>query len=525
MSRRHVWFICVGVVIAGVAPSSTWGAAQDTGPLTIPVRLVNGHLVVLTDLVGLHYTNEVSFEISLEYPDMLTLHPDQYAWLELDPKAVESGTSPPIKLLIPPGIMLTIPANEVAKEMSPERVQFQNSMTKFYSVELGERKLKGTIGIDLLRKYFVALDVSAKTLVLAPPKVDGEDASSPGAGGIDAPFDYRDNRVELNVTYAGDRRGRMILGGMEFDTTVDAAAATALGKPAGDIGPVWLAAGDNDVGRIDLSQYVAFRPRRFSSPLPADDQTPLFIAGWNLLSNFRLEIDWSRRHLTLIQKKAPVYPAADFEFFRAENLGTSNALMAYLEKHPADRLSREAAALLVQWRLEKDHASDLEVMNAVAWAVRTSLPGRRTETCLAYLDTFRKIPRREDLAVAAGLEGLQHSREAFDPRVVYALHNALGEVYVQKGNINEAWKHFLSAAFMAPDDVGIALNLARVYEQQGELRRAYARYKKASSMADVPPGVTAEIKAAMNRLRSQLAPDDPLLRGETASREPSGERR
>ena len=39
-------------------------SAQGTDGGVIPVRVVNGHLVVLTDLVGLRYTNEASFEIS-----------------------------------------------------------------------------------------------------------------------------------------------------------------------------------------------------------------------------------------------------------------------------------------------------------------------------------------------------------------------------------------------------------------------------------------------------------------------------
>ena len=75
-------------------------------------------------------------------------------------------------------------------------------------------------------------------------------------------------------------------------------------------------------------------------------------------------------------------------------------------------------------------------------------------------------------------------------------------------------KHLLSAAFMAPDDLNVILDLARVYDKQGETRRAYARYKRLSVAPGAPPEIAAEIKSAMDRLRALLPKDDPLLRDE-----------
>ena len=51
-------------------------------------------------------------------------------------------------------------------------------MTKLHSKELGERKLKGTIGIGLLKRYLVTLDVSGKQLTLAPPREARPDAAA-----------------------------------------------------------------------------------------------------------------------------------------------------------------------------------------------------------------------------------------------------------------------------------------------------------------------------------------------------------
>ena len=71
----------------------------------------------------------------------------------------------------------------------------------------------------------------------------------------------------------------------------------------------------------------------------------------------------------------------------------------------------------------------------------------------------------------------------------------------------------LSAAFMAPEDLEIALDLARVYDKQGETRRAYARYKRVSA-GGMPAEISTEVKRAMDRLRKLLPNDDVLLRDE-----------
>jgi hypothetical protein len=484
----------------------------DTG--TIPIRVVNGHLVVLTDLVGLRYTNEASFEISFEYPDALTLHPDQYGWLALDPNDLGLAEPPLIHILISPGIKLSIPAKEIAVESSEERIAFQNSMTKLHSAAMGERKLKGTIGIGLLKKYLVTLDIAEKQLVLAPPRSMGEPSgATTSADLVMAPFEYVSNRIQVGLTYADDRRAPLAIGGASYDTVIDSRVTKPLGKPAGDVSPVWLADSGSAGKRLDLTRYVALRPRAFGLAATPGADSPLVITGLNFLEQFRIELDWNNQSLSLTQKRSPAYPHQDFAFFEAESRGTPEALEAYLEQYPKERLSPDAAALLVRTRLEQDASTDADVLKAMQWAVNTSGPGRRTETCLEYVATFASLPGRTNLAIAAGKEGLTYSREAFDARVVYSLHHELGQLYMTQEKWTDAWKHLLSAAFMAPEDLEIALDLARVYDKQGQTRRAYARYKRVSA-GGMPAEVSTEVKNAMDRLRKLLPKDDVLLRDE-----------
>ena len=512
---RVLYSLIAAAICALASGAGEPARAQTAMGGVLPIRLVNGHLFVLTDLVGLRYTNEASFEISFEYPDTLTLHPDQYGWLGLDPNDLGLGEPPLIHLLIEPNIKLSIPAREVAVERSPERLEFQNMMTKLYSSGLGERKLKGTIGIGLLKKYQVTLDVQEKQLILAAPRAAGEAApSSEMADVVITPFEYAADRIQVGLSYGDGRSGRMAIVGTEYDSLIDSRVAKPLNKPAGDVSPIWLSDSSHPDRKLDLARYVAFRPRALGLSQTPSADSPLVMAGWNLLEHFRIELDWNNQSMTLTQKKVPRYPQEDFAFFKAESDGTTAGLQAFLDQYPKARLSQEAANLLVKWRVEKDQASDAEVMKAMRWAIDTSLPGRRTETCLNYLTEFADKPDRLNLAIAAGQEGLKHARESFEARVVYALHNQLGQLQMKKSAWTEAWKHFLSAAFMAPDDLEIVLNLARVYDKQNEVRRAYARYKRVAAAPGLPPDIDSEVKSAMERLRKQLPKDDPLLRDE-----------
>jgi hypothetical protein len=511
--RSLLWATTMFVALAA-SHSAAVTQLQTTDVGTIPVRIVNGHLVMLTDLVGLRYTNEMSLEISFEYPDALTLHPDQYGWLGLDPNDLGLGEQQMVHILVAgTPIKLSIPSRQIVPEPSEERVAFQNSMTKLHSAGLGERKLKGTIGIGLLKKYHVTLDLKDKQLILAPPREEGA-APSTTADVVISPFEYANDRIQVSMSYGDDRRALMAIGGTNYDTVIDSRVTKPLGKPAGDVSPLWLIDTSGSGKRLDLTRYLAPRPRAFGLAATPGADSPLVITGVNFLEQFRLELDWNNQSLTLTQKSSPVYPQQDFAFFEAEARGTSEALEAYLTKYPKERLSPEAANQLVKLRLEQPGATDADVLKALQWAVTTAQPGRKTETCLEYVTLFREAPDRTALAIAAGNEGLKYSREAFDARVVYTLHHQLGQLHIKQGKWTDAWKHLLSAAFMAPEDLEIALDLARVYDKQDQTRRAYARYKKVSQASGVPPEIATEVKAAMDRLRSKLPKDDPLLRDE-----------
>ncbi len=510
--------------------------AQATGDLVIPVRVVDGHLMVVGFIANrAGDVNDLSLEVSFEDSGVLTLHGDQHGWL--DSPAI-------VKVTLKPDVPLTIPGNEVRADSRQDRQQWQNAMTRLHSNQLDEHKVKGTLGAGFLRKYRVVLDVAAGTLTLSPPEV-----AAPLQAEVVRDFELRLGRLWLSMDYADSRSGDLLLGGDAYDTFIDSAVARKLGKPAGNVGPVWLGllAQSGGAQGIDLAQQMAFRPRDMGQDADKGNDAAVFITGVNFLQGFRVEVDWTDSKIGFTRTTRPEYPQADFAFFQAQLDGGAATMQAYLEQYPDARLSPDAARSLMAARLEQPDASDDELIAAMQWVADTSPPERRMENCVEYVKRIRLMPGREQAVVLGGKLALQYSREAITVQDTYRLHNIIGEAYMAQDQVTEAWKHFLSAAFMPLDDrtdlphnIAVNVNLARAYDRMGRNTRAYSRYLRAQEMLipikdqvegiddatvnDMPAAQRAEvqmlkqalidIKEAVGRLQQQIPAEElELLEG------------
>jgi tetratricopeptide (TPR) repeat protein len=273
----------------------------------------------------------------------------------------------------------------------------------------------------------------------------------------------------------------------------------------------------------------------------------MLVSGVNLFEVFRVGIDWSTSRMAFTRQREARYPLEDFEFFEAEASGKADDLLAYLRRHPKTRLGAEAAAALMKVRLE-DRAPDDGLVEALQWIVDTAPADRRLESCMEYVRAFAAMPGRSALVQRAGAMALKSSRAAVTVQDTYRLHNLIGESLLAAGNLEEAWKHFLSAAFMPLDNqsdllhnLAVNLNLARVYDRQDRYARAYSRYKKALALMrvkvkdrptlvefaampenpDMPPDMReyaesarrnlAEIDGALKRLRPKIPAGNRVL--------------
>ena len=492
--------------------------AQDavspaSASLSLPLRLVDGHIILSATLYDQGGADDaVSLELVLDSPAAITLHGDQLGWLKLDESKIRKNQHPPVKVVFAGGTTLQLPATDFKPEGSSARVDSQNRLTQLFPTQLDERKVKGTIGLGFLRNYRVTLDLVGRELTLAPSIADAaasptESAAAQGSD-FSGTFELRDGRLTLPVQVPGPRpSGLLVLGSSFYDTLIDQDLAKALDRPTGDVEPVTLL-GETP---IELSRYVAFRPKAWrATPIAAGDER-LFLSGVNLLAAFRLEIDWTASQLHLTQQADPARPEADRAYFQAETTGTADAFEAYLKAFPESRMNNEAARKLMALRIDDFAPSDEDLLSALDWVIKTTSAERRTETGLTYVTRFAATPGQTALAIKAAQLSLSHSRLAMTVQDVYRLHRVLGELYLEQGELESAWKHLLSAAFVPiardPDHAfRVALNLARVYEKQGRAVRAYSRYKAALAVPGAP--ITAdlrkEITDALARLKTGI---------------------
>lgn len=520
---RRLVFAGLALGLAGVVASAQEDQRLGAKPVTLPLRIVDGHIIVAVTLYDRGGLDEaITVELSLDNPELLSLHDDELGWLKLDSAAIRRGDDVNVRATFAAGVTLLLPAKDIKSEKSGARVDEQNRLTKFFPNQLDERKLKGALGLGLLKHYDVVLDLKERQLVLTPAVTVPDAAVAPAlpspsdADGADftGTFELRNGQITLPVTSPAGPSARMILGSSHYDTLIDPAAAKRLNRPAGDVAPVALVG----TGELELSGLVAFRPKAWGPTPAAGTEAPLLLSGVNLLESFRLEIDWAASRVRFIKQDTPAAPAADQAYFKAEVTGTADAFQAFLEAHPENRLGAEAAKRLITLRLDEWGADDDSVIKALQWIADTSAPERRTENCLAYVNRLATMPGRAALAIRAAQLALKYSRQAITVQDVYRLHRILGEQYLEENDLQLAWTHLLSAAFVPIDRdpehaFRVALNLARVYEKQGRLTRAYSRYKAALAVPGAPitKDVKTEITAAMERLKTRIPADDLKL--------------
>ncbi len=457
------------------------GFAQERGDSrTLPVRLIDGHIVVALDLVSESTSLTVSLLVDLESSSTLTLQSGVLGGLRLGADEMS------VSLSTVEGFKATVSKNEL--DIYSGQVDL-DALTRSNSSTLSGRPLIGAIGVNFLRRYHVILDIQKQQLVLQAPG----NAAAPSESVVVQLLDTSDGAVRVAVNRSGEPFGSMVLSSV-YDTFIDATVATEIGAPAGNVMDVELVGSD---GYFRLSDYVAFRPL----DLPEGTRSVL-VAGVSLLRNFRIEIDWQNRYVSFAQTLSPARPRGDFEFIEAELSDDSRDLIAFLEKYPQNFHVGEAASLLVKRRL-LEAADVASLLEAARWYRDTSPPGQAGAYVLKLLLQFEaERPERHDLIIGTAELGLETVSTDMDEATRYSLHNHIGRAQLAARDIDSAWKHLLIAAFGMPGDALVNLNLGRVYEQQKRFRRAASRYQHALNLEGLSGIETDEAETALKRLES-----------------------
>jgi tetratricopeptide (TPR) repeat protein len=431
---------------------------------------------------------------SRRIPVNLFLDLDTACGLQLHNKATaplkaetEDGQLVPITLHFP-DFRITVPGREHGDE------EFLDEFTKYHSAEMGENAVVGTLGAEILKDYHLVFDLPNGYVELTPARARNTAGLPQQEGSVTVAITVVNDLVWLPVVMRDERQRAMALGGSRYDTVIDRDLARAFEAPAGDVGTMQL-------GPLDLSEFVAFRPEELVQVHP---DRAVGIAGINVFEFMRVEIDRVNLWARLTPSKAPDFPEADLDFFRARLTEEAEPLEQFLTERPESRLASEAAELLLWMRVD-DGGTDEQVRAAMRWRNDSITADLRATAALDLMKVMAEDGWPEYL-ILAGEIGVESGRDDRYPEAIHKIHARLGEVFLDQGNSEQAWRHLLSAAFGLPEDGLINLNLGRFYEQEGRYRRAFSRFVQAA----IKPESGPQAIEALQRVQLQLPEEEPF---------------
>ncbi|MFT5857777.1 MAG: hypothetical protein ACI8XO_005039, partial [Verrucomicrobiales bacterium] len=436
------------------------GEAEIALEGSIPVKIVGGRLVAQVELSSIHQRVPANLFIEFDNPSGLRLDNGVAKALKAEN---EAGQTTPLSVHFP-GFAITVESREQGP--TEDYAEF----TRLYSREINEQALVGSIGAKILKNYRVTFDLNAGVIELQLPEKndDSEAAEEPqpdapanrGEGMIEVSITTTDDIIWLPVKLPGGKIQAMTVATTRYDSLVDAEWCDQQGFPAGDLGPLKL-------DSLNLSDFVAFRPDEVNYVHP---DGAVGVIGLNLLKHLRLTIDRQKNQAICQVTAAPEFPEADRGFFKAMVEEDGDQLEAWLDQYPKQRLSQEAAQLLLGYRI--DEAGEPEQFDK---AIRLLAATWREDLISTRgLDLMRELrasgyPMQAVLAGELGIEGGRADRY---PNSVHQLHSAIGDILLEQDEDKRAWRHLLSAAFGLPEDGLINLKLGLFYERQKRYNRA-----------------------------------------------------
>jgi hypothetical protein len=440
-------------------PASSWESKEIVASEgSIPVKIIGGRLVANVEISTVYRRIPANLFIEFDNPCGLRLH-DNIA----DSLKTEETTQISIHF---PEFAITVERREEGPE--DDYAEF----TRLYSNEINEEPLVGAIGAKILSRHHITFDLNEGRIELAVPddteEGDGANAEAPPRQEeLDVAITTTGDIVWLPIQLASGNVHAMAVSTTSYDSLIDREWCRRLGFPAGDVGPL-------NLGELDLGSFVAFRPSEMVYEHP---DGAIGVMGLNLLKHLRLTIDRKNKTALCRVTVPPEFPEADRDFFKAMVAEDADQLEAFLEKYPKERLSPEAAQLLLAYRLDEDAGAE-QIESAIR---RLRVTWREDMVSTQALDLMRKLlaAGRQMPAVFAGELGIEGGRKDRYPNSVHQLHAALGGILLDHDKDKRAWRHLLSAAFGVPDDGPVNLNLGRFYEKQKRYNRALSRYVQA----------------------------------------------
>ncbi len=424
---------------------------------------------------------------------------------------VEYGEGEETIKILADGLRIEVPREGV--QASSECTLFLENLSGQYSVELKDVDVSAILGGPVLRQYALGMNLAEGQVSFTPAaEARVEDAMLWAESIITGLHTTDEGRVLAPLSVGEKDRSLMAFDTTGYHSYINASLAGGLGYPFGDVPDIHFGTGDQ---RVPLSGMAALFPADFSrdEELASDW---LVVPGLSLWTAFRLEINPLQGYLALEPVVDSNYSEADFEFYTAAVSRDREALRSYHHSNPEDRNVAEAAELMFALGLE-ENAPVEEQMEAVNYRLSATLDRMRSDWLKQTLEPLflaEDRDQRSDLIVALAEEALEYISRSDNPKLRQDLQLILGDRYLQAGDAEQAWKYFLAAGFSGdPDKESLVRHeLGRVYEALGRHRRAYSNYQRAASpMLEGPVEIKESARAGMERLRTSLRDDDPLV--------------
>jgi hypothetical protein len=471
------------VVAACAVLGGALSPLRGQGEARVPVKVLGGRLVARCQLSSPTNSAPVNLWVAFDKPVGLELHNKVAAGLAVEQP---DGTTLPITIELP-GLDIEVPMREHGDEEAME------DFTKRWAPQMEEVACAGTIGAKVLAEYEVTFDLPRGQLRLKPA-VDRSGERPTGPEERYVPASVAGDVVWMPATLANGSTRMIGLGSASHDSVVDEDYCYEVDQPGGRIGKV-------EVGGLDLSQIVAWRPELFDL---VHRDGALATLGLGFLQQFRVHVDVKNGWIGLTRAVERPFPAEEAAFFEARAEEEADALVAWIEEHGGTRLAGECADLLLQMQID-DGAAKEDIEPALRWAHASRPNDLRATEALGAVDALLQA-RRPDLAVMAGRMGIEDGRGDRYPEAVHRLHVRLGELLLDLEDARGAWEHLMSAAFGLTDAFGSAdrakvnLLLGRVYELRGKYKRAMSRYVQAVISPEYGPQAVPRIEGLQQKM-------------------------
>ncbi|MCP4247186.1 MAG: hypothetical protein GY778_09070 [bacterium] len=509
----------VALVVWAVAQAACWPvlAEQSKPGRSIQFDVIDGKFCARCTLQGPAGTVPANVMIDLGSRAPLLVHERTAKLLGIG-RGTEAGLRfDDVELVKVPAFAAGLP---VLEELTVE-----------HAAELGEIPAVAIVGLPAFGEQPIRLDVGQGILTVLPPDELGAESderpetdreavrAGPSVGHVwTLPFEQGSRGYWLRATGPERFALRVQFVTSRWDTLIDSTVADLLGSPGGDLEPV-------DMGGIDLSQMVALRPEDLAAtPEPHPD----VVLGTNLLSHFIILLDLPSGKMRFELVRQPRFPIEERTYFLAWVDEDAEAIESFVKENPSSRLAAEAGAVLLALRLDEYPPVRESILRAVRLRAESTRPDRRASLMVSVADDLmagRRTDRYELAAKMLGL-GLEFAPEDLDAQAAHEIQARLGHIALRSGDLRQARRHLLSAAFGMPRHPLVNLWLGELYERSGKLTRAWSRYVQAAIGDNAPP----EALAGLDRLNRSpafradftMAEAEQLVEGRVLEFHPAG---